>query len=176
MYKPKWSKLKKELEGFICDSLKDRVSYYATNYRKAHDQLGRAYITVDKKEVFNMCTIKSNRILFNKENELRKLIDIDYDVDNGAENYRISVQAHEIIESEGTFAQYDFFNAAEQYLNAPIDHSLESKDMIIKIFSLLDRRIGKRTLLKRYESIQNDLEIIQYFYRLRCEAEGWEFK
>lgn len=72
MDKPKWSKLKKKLEGFICDSLKDRVSYYATNYRKAHDQLGRAYITVDKKEVFNMCTIKSNRTLFNKENELRK--------------------------------------------------------------------------------------------------------
>ncbi|WP_441296219.1 hypothetical protein [Bacillus sp. UMB0893] len=36
--------MKKELEGFICDSLKDRVSYYATNYRKAHD------LTVDKKK------------------------------------------------------------------------------------------------------------------------------
>lgn len=54
-----WSKVKKKLEGFICDSLKNRVQFIVTNYRKAPDQLGRAFITVDKKEVLNMCTITS---------------------------------------------------------------------------------------------------------------------
>ena len=56
MYNPKWSKAKKQLKSFICESLKDRIDFHIINYRKAHDQLGRAVITVDKKEVLNMCT------------------------------------------------------------------------------------------------------------------------
>ncbi|UPM52843.1 hypothetical protein MY490_13495 [Gottfriedia acidiceleris] len=58
------SKVKKKLEGFICDSLKNRVQFTVTNYRKAHDQLGRAFITVDKKEVLNMCTITSDIAIY----------------------------------------------------------------------------------------------------------------
>ena len=54
----RWSKLKKQLEDFICPCLKGRVEFWITNYRKAHDQMGRTYITVDGKEVVNMCTIK----------------------------------------------------------------------------------------------------------------------
>jgi len=46
-----WSKLKKQLEDFICPSLKGRVEFWITNYRKAPDQLGRAYITVDGKKL-----------------------------------------------------------------------------------------------------------------------------
>ena len=49
MYNPKWSKAKKQLKGFICESLKDRIDFHIINYRKAHDQLGRAVITIDKK-------------------------------------------------------------------------------------------------------------------------------
>lgn len=50
----RWSKLKKQLEDFICPCLKGRVEFWITNYRKAHDQMGRTYITVDGKEVVNM--------------------------------------------------------------------------------------------------------------------------
>lgn len=48
----RWSKLKNQLEDFICLPLKGRVEFWVTNYRKAHDQMGRAYITVDGKELF----------------------------------------------------------------------------------------------------------------------------
>lgn len=44
--------------------------------------------------------------------------------------------------------------------------------MLIKIFSLLDKRIGKRTLEKLKETIKIDAEIVNYFYKLRYEAEG----
>ena len=52
-----WSQTKKKLESFLCDSLKNRVEFFCSNYRM-HDGIGRAYITVDGKEVYNMCTLK----------------------------------------------------------------------------------------------------------------------
>ena len=52
-----WSKTQKQLEGFLCNSLKNRVSFSCSNYRM-HDGIGRTYITVDGKEVYNMCTLK----------------------------------------------------------------------------------------------------------------------
>jgi len=167
-----WSKVKKKLESFICGTLKNRVQFTVTNYRKSHDQLGRAFITVDKKEILNMCTIISDREMYRKENEIRNAQSIEYDVYNGNQNYQIGIQAHEIIKAEGIFAQYDFFNAVEEYFNLPIEKALKSDDMVIKILSLIDRRVGKRTLQGMKESIQNEKEIIQYFYYLRCEADG----
>lgn len=52
-----WSKTKKYLENLLCESLKGRVEFHCSNYRM-HDGIGRIYITVDKKEIYNMCTLK----------------------------------------------------------------------------------------------------------------------
>lgn len=42
----KWSNFK----SFTCSSLSDRIDFQVMNYRKAHDQLTRAVITVEKVE------------------------------------------------------------------------------------------------------------------------------
>lgn len=175
MYNPKWSKAKKQLKGFICESLKDRIDFHIIIYRKAHDQLGRAVITVDKKEVLNMCTITSDIALNRKEWDIRRNQNIEYDIYNKNQNYEISVQAHNLIKAEGVFAQYDFFDSLEEYFSSSIEKALNSTDMVIKILSLIDRRIGKRTLQKLSESIKNESDIIKYFYQLRCDAEGVSF-
>jgi hypothetical protein len=164
-----WSKLKKRLDSLICDSLKGRVNFTVTNYRRAHDQMGRAFVTVDKKEVLNMCTITSDIRLHRKDRELHRLNEMGYD-DPGI-NREIGVTAHELVKKEGIYAQYDFYDSVEEFLNLPIDQALKSEDMVVKILALIDRRAGKRTLIKLRESIKNELEIIQYFYSLRCEAE-----
>lgn len=166
-----WSKLRKRLENLICESLRERVKFTVTNYRKAHDQLGRAFISVDKNEVFNMCTLTSNNALFEKEEELLNDLQIKYDVFNEEQNCSIQDKAHEIIMTEGVFAQYDFFEAVEQYLNSSIEVSLKSNHIIIKILCLIDRRVGKKTLIRIKESIQQEHKIVQFFYTLRCEAE-----
>lgn len=172
MYKPKWSKARKHLKSFICSSLKDRIDFHIINYRKAHDQLGRAVITVDKKEVINMCTITSE-ILKNKiEWEIRENQEIEYDVYNHKQNYDIGEQAHTLTKTEGVFAQYDFFDALKDYFHSPIDKSLDSPDIVIKILSIIDRRVGKRTLQKLSATIKDECDIVIYFYKLRCDAEG----
>jgi len=70
MYEPKWSKAKKHLCSLICLSLQDWVDFHIINYRKAHDQLGRAVITVDKQEIVSMCTITSEMAIGEKEWEI----------------------------------------------------------------------------------------------------------
>lgn len=77
-----------------------------------------------------------------------------------------------MLKQEGIYGQYDFFDALESYFNTPISESLASKNHIIQNLSLVDRRVGKRTLVKMEERIANEPEWIQRIYKLRCEAEG----
>ena len=137
-----WSKTKKKLESLICESLKDRVEYFCSNYRM-HDGIGRAYITVDKQEVFNMCTLKRNY-------------------------YQKPV--------EGQISQVEFLNAAFEFLNNSIEVSLKSENPIIRMLAVLDRRVGKRTLDEMKQIIENEHEIVTYFFKLRCEAENIQQK
>ncbi|MFT8321507.1 MAG: hypothetical protein ABF649_11420 [Bacillus sp. (in: firmicutes)] len=170
MYSPKWSKAKKHLSNFLCDSLRSRVDFQVINYRKAHDQLGRAVITVDKVEVWSMCSIIAEREEFYRERLLRSNSN-QYDYHDIAQNRALQNQAHSFIKAEGIYAQYDFFDALEEYFYTPIQELLKSSDLLIKIFCLLDRRIGKRTLRKMENTIIKEHPLIHYFYKLRCEGE-----
>jgi len=189
----RWSKLKKQLEDFICPCLKGRVEFWITNYRKAHDQMGRTYITVDGKEVVNMCTIKKEIAVFNAEKELKKSKNIYFEQDDFkqdriyellrregfsedilsqiARNRSINDIAHKKVEEQDIFSQYDFLEAVERFLNSPIEESLKSDNSIVKALALIDRRVGKRTLNMLKESIKDESEFVRYFYRLRYEAE-----
>ncbi|MFJ5762544.1 hypothetical protein ACIQAA_26135 [Neobacillus sp. NPDC093182] len=107
--------------------------------------------------------------------DIRRNQNIEYDVYNRNQNYEIVEQAHNLIKAEGVFEQYDFFDSLEEYFSSSIEKSLISTDMVIKILSLIDRRIGKRTLQKLNESIKSENDIIKYFFELRCDAEGVSF-
>lgn len=171
MYSPKWSKAKKNLKSMTCESLAGRVDFQVINYRKAHDGLGRAVITVDGRELLSMCTITAEREEYEKEWALRHSQGF-YEFDDVGENIRIQDIAHQLLKQEGIYGQYDFFDALESYFNAPISESLASKNHIIQILSLIDRRVGKRTLVKMEKRIANEPEWVQRIYKLRCEAEG----
>lgn len=190
-----WSKLKKQLEDFICPSLKGRVEFWVTNYRKAPDQLGRAYITVDGKEVINMCTLKKEVEIYRTEQEIKERDNIDFDendyeqdemsellrkigyseemISQIARNRAINDIAEKKVEEKGIFAQYDFFEAVKAFLNSPIEESLKSDNPIIKSLAVIDKRVGKRTLSKLKEPMKDEKsELVRYFYKLRCEAEN----
>ncbi|MBY0099393.1 SF0329 family protein [Mesobacillus maritimus] len=171
LYSPKWSKAKKQLKSYICESLRMRVDFHIINYRKAHDQLGRAVITVDKVEKVSMCTITAERAEYARETKIRVEND-HFNFDDITMNRDIQDQAHEQLKTEGIYAQYDFFTALEIYFNSSIEELLQSTDHLIKILTLLDRRVGKRTLLKMKETMILEPKIVQDFYQLRCDAEG----
>lgn len=190
-----WSKLKKQLENFICPSLKGRVEFWVTNYRKAPDQMGRAYITVDGKEVINMCTLKKEVEIYRTEQEIKERDNIDFDeydyeqdemsellrkigyseemISQIAINRAINDIAEKKVEEKGIFAQYDFFEAVKVFLSSPIEESLKSDNPIIRSLAVIDKRVGKRTLSKLKEPMKDEKsELVRYFYNLRCEAEN----
>ncbi|MCY8235157.1 hypothetical protein [Priestia endophytica] len=145
------------------------------NYRKAHDGLGRAVIMVDQKEIFSICTIKTESQLYLREWEQRKK-EQQYDFENEKETEQIWKEVYKTLKKNAIYAQYDFFSALEEYFSLSIEKALRSSNSIVKMLCMIDRRVGKRTLLRIEESILEEHRIIKYFYQLRCEAEGIQSK
>jgi hypothetical protein len=69
-----------------------------------------------------------------------------------------------------------FYNAFSEFDNQSIEKSLESDDLIVRIFALLDKRVGKRRLLKLKESTSDKEEIFRTFLNIRLTAEGLDVK
>ena len=171
LYSPKWSKAKKRLQSFTCESLQSRVDFQVINYRRAHDQLGRAVITVDKIEKLNMCTITAEREEYYRERSIQQQLDV-FDSEDRVNILAIQEQAYQQLKEEAIYGQYDFFSALEIYFDMPIKECLQSNDILLKILCLLDRRVGKRTLLRMKDTMTNEHILVQDFFKIRCEAEN----
>ena len=53
-----------------------------------------------------------------------------------------------------------------------LEKSLVSKNPLVRILALLDRRLGKRRLLALEESMEQELDWVRAFYVIRMQAEG----
>ena len=160
-----WADVRKILEqDLLCDSLKGRVRYFATKYRKSHDQIGRVCILVDGKEIINMpFRIEDDRYAETytrkKDEPDRSFVDILEEVtDDFAQS--------------GLYYPGDFGNAFDEFLYLDIKMALNSDDWLVRIFAIMDRRTGKRTLEKIKPSISDLPEWLQYFYELRFQSEN----
>ncbi|MDR1000554.1 MAG: hypothetical protein LBL96_07130 [Clostridiales bacterium] len=162
-----WSAMRKCLErDYLCDSLKGRVQYFATRYREPHDNEGRVAIRIDGREVYKSCwydwTIK--RDIAWKEFNLAMGRNSSY------------IEACDVIELEalnkGGFDQFLFYDAFYEYHNQSISESLKSKDPIVRLFAIFDKRVGKRRLAEYVNDIEKQPEWLQFFYGLRITVEG----
>ncbi len=52
-----------------------------------------------------------------------------------------------------------------------IEKSLTSENLLVRIFAILDRRVGKRTLIKMQENILDEPDTFREFYAIRVKAE-----
>lgn len=174
-----WSGLRRRLEkDFLCDSLKGRVQYFITHYHGAPDDYGRIAIRVDGIEVIQGNPYTYYRDYNRIESEIKKSLGIlkrewnGKGFDNKSDNEIIESSVKRMANNQGDFEIYDITNAISQYLESPISESLASENPIIRMLAVIDRRIGKRTLDKLKLEIDNQPEWLQFFYKLRIEAEG----
>ena len=72
----------------------------------------------------------------------------------------------------GQFDQRCFYSAFQEFDNQSIEDSLKSINLLIRIFAILDRRVGKKTLNKIKETIDSEPDIFIIFFTIRMEAEG----
>lgn len=185
-----WNKTKQQLESFICPSLDKRVEYRATGYRYAHDKSGRSYITVDKEEVFTMSNVKLNITWYKTLQEIKKDETIQIPVtemdieevrkDNipeealikMARNKKLNIIAESIMREQTILTKSDFSEAANQFMASSVDNCLLSENILLNIFALIDRRVGKKRLRQLSGEIKMKHPIVRYFYGIRCEAEN----
>ena len=56
--------------------------------------------------------------------------------------------------------------------DSDITSALHSNNYILRAFAYMDRRVGKRTLIKIKDDAEALPEWVKQFYRVRCESEG----
>ncbi len=165
----RWSKLKQLVENRMAPSLQRRVEVHSTWYRHlGHDQLGRAWITVDKREVANMCDSRYWNQAIPLVREIRLVnSDSHYDEPGSVSPYD---QARTILHERDVYERYEMNKALLDSLSLSIDDALRSANMLIRAFAMLDSRLGKRRLCTL--QLGDEHPLVRQFYDLRCEAEG----
>lgn len=164
----KWSQLKKQIEEKFAEPVVGRVEVWNTRYRRAHDQAGEAWITIDIEcrisvsdyTYINEVCLEQDRI----EGAERTGV---FDVATYCEQRRA---AETTVKGRGIVTPWDFNASLFAYLNLSIEEAIHSENPIIRAFATLDRRFGKRRLIEFDDT--HELPIVQTLYQFRCQAEG----
>ncbi|NOU98592.1 SF0329 family protein [Paenibacillus planticolens] len=183
-----WSKLKQNLESFLCPALNGRVVYRATSYRYLPDKAGICYIAVDKKNVLNMSDITNSIRWYQTEQEIKNDSNIQIPISNEeieavrkdtkgtvpedrliviARSRKISEYAKEMLSAQSSLSKSNFMEVANKFLSISIDESIESHEILLNILALVDRRVGKKRIVNMTEMMMLKHPSVQYFYELR---------
>lgn len=177
-----WSKTKSRLERFLCEKLKGRIELHATVYCKFHDSPSRVWITLDRREILSVSDVTyavQHGKLYEQlkaQNQLKPMpYDDDWKVMLHSPERQALVQASDVAENrlidQAIFKSYHLYEPLMQYSSLSIEEALNADNVIVRAYSMLDRRLGKRRLKKLHFTEDTHLLIID-FYKIRCEVEG----
>lgn len=157
----KWSKLRKELKDRLADNLKNRLDYHLTSYKNSSSYLGRAWMTLDGREILNFSNQDTWNEFLSYSNELAETHYISH------EGIKATERTEGKIMEKGEFSKYDFTDNAFRYLNLNVQEAIKSNNPILKALAVVDKRIGKRTLNELNKSENHP--IIKHLIELRTE-------
>ncbi|MBQ2827842.1 MAG: hypothetical protein IJF20_01230 [Clostridia bacterium] len=162
-----WSGMRKYLEEeMLAESLKGRIRYGCTSYTG-----------MDDCKIFEVCIdgIQAKRFSWETVNT--------YFIDNGFtqnknpygereywQEFQSLLEKYSINDRE-EYTDEEFCSALERYRGSDIQKSISSENPLVRMFAVLDSRVGKRTLDKIKEDIENQPEWLKKFYKLRISAE-----
>ena len=156
-----WLGMKKQLEQLLCPALQGRIAYFLATYHQVHNAYGRAAIRLDGKELACFSWIE----MYQQDADL----DLQWQKEGKQDEKALKQQW----DREKIYHDLDFLDAALQFLEMPVGKALESENYIIKIFALLDRRVGRRSLERIAQRVEYAAypEWVRQFYELRLEGE-----
>lgn len=154
-----WAGLNKQLNQLLCEELKGRISYFLTRYHDVHNAYGRAAIRLDGRELVCFSWVEMYRQEADVAKQWEKTGEWDYN----------SKELKEKWDLNKTYYEMDFLDAALKFIQMPVEAALESDNYIIKIFAILDRRVGKRRLKEIFDDVgyKSYPEWVRQFYELR---------
>ena len=163
-----WSGIRNKLENdYLCPALQGHIQYFATSYSKSADHEGRAAIRMDGVEVLRSDYYTYLENVWTKFHHLRSTTLKDRNCAKEAID-----RAHAYALEQGSFDQRVFYQAFAIFDNQSLKKSLSSDNPLVRIFALLDRRLGKRRLLALEDSMERELDWVRTFYVIRMQAEG----
>ena len=162
-----WSGMRKYLEQEMpADSLKGRVRYGCT-----------AYVGMDGDRIFEICIDGKQVKRFSLETVNSYFIDNGYTTNKNPSGtveywaeFRTLLDKYPMADRT-EYTDEEFSSALEKYRNQEIQESIHSDNPLIRMFAVLDRRIGKRTLSKIKEEIDAQPQWLQQIYALRLSAD-----
>ncbi len=158
-----WSKIRYKLENeYLAESLQGHIQYFVTTYSYSPDHVGRAAIRYNGKEIIAGSYYKNWSMAEYFPN------DDTYEERMKRNNAFMDDVALRL----GVFDQTSFYEAFDKFSNQSIEKSLLSENEIVRIFAILDRRVGKRRLQKIKESITDQSQVFQEFFAIRMFEEG----
>ncbi|MDE5862312.1 MAG: hypothetical protein K2H28_08990 [Ruminococcus sp.] len=159
-----WSKIRYKLEKeYLAESLRGHIKYFATSYSKCPDHEGRASILLDGREIIEGSYYghwKNYHLLPKDENYKLRMSHDEFPI------------MDDIALQFGQFDQRCFYRAFDEFDNQSIEKSLFSENAIVRVFAILDRRIGKRRLRAMKDTVHNEGEVFRTFFNIRATAEG----
>lgn len=150
-----WKGLNKQLSSFICEPLRNRITYFLTRYHEVHNAYGRAAILLDKNEIVSFSWTDMHKQ--------------EYDNSKLYRDTTLSYDKRKMILKDKwykncTLCEFDFLEAATEFLKMPIYEAIQSENYIIRILAVLDKRIGKRTIMRLHQEI-NPTDLPQWLYQ-----------
>ena len=167
-----WSGMRKYLEKeMLAESLKGRIRYNCTRYVGMDmDHIFEVYVDNKLVKQFSLETVNSYflrmGISSDKDNNIKNTIGI-----RGYWSDFWSTMSKYPMCDRDEYTDDEFCDALAIYRNSKILDSIESDNPIVRMFAILDRRIGKRSLKEIKNKIGEQPEWLRFFYLLRIEAE-----
>lgn len=162
-----WSGMRKYLEQeMLAESLAGRVRYGCTTY-----------VGMDGCHIFEICIDGEQVKRFSWETVNT------YFLQNGYKRNKNPMGVAEYweefwpllekypIQMRTEYTDEEFCDALQLYRNQSIQDSIASVNPLVRMFAVLDRRVGKRTLNKIKSYITEQPEWLQEIYQLRIDAE-----
>ncbi len=163
-----WSGMRKFLEEeMLAECLNGHIRYSCTTYKG-----------MDGWKVFEIYIDKKFLKRFSLETVNTYFIDNGYKEDNkpfGKMEYW--TEFWELLEKtpiseRSEYTDNEFCDALAEYRNQDVRKSINSENPIVRMFAVLDRRIGKKTLSKLKEEVELQPKWLQEFYLLRIKTEN----
>ena len=163
-----WSGMRKYLEqDMLADSLRGRIKYGCT-----------AYVGMDGCRIFEICVDKQQVKRFSWETVNSYFIENGYTMNPspiGNSEYWAefwTLLDKYSMDQRTEYTDDEFCRALEQYRNQDIQVSIYSHNPLVRMFAVLDRRVGKRTLQKLKNIIPEQPDWLRQFYLLRLSSEN----
>lgn len=161
-----WSGMRKYLEQeMAAPCLRGRVRYNCTAYVGMDGcRIFEVFIDGRLFKQFSLETVNSWFIRMGFTQKPERMSIRDY-----WDGFWTLMDAHPM-DAREEYTDGEFCRALEEYRNSGIETSLHSPDSIVKMFALLDRRCGSRSLAQMGEELASAPEWLKAVYRFRTSC------